>query len=347
MYRFAAYHESMQNEWDEFALHHGTIFHSIGFRSILLESFGYRCAYQAILDSYDRICGVFPLVIGHSLGWKRVGVSLPFVNQLDICTENKESGHFVMQELPLLSQKLGLDRMELRLKEQDADRTVWSSRFENHTFVLSLFEEEGETLAQASAGCRNHVRKTYRNGWFESSFDPEQLPVFYEVYVRRMKQLGSPAPDIGFFRRFFIHLPEHASLLTIRDKSNHQVVGGMLLLKSPGDSTIYYPYGAGRIEYNNRYLNSFMYWEAVRFGIRCGMKKFDMGRSQTDSGTYRFKSQWGAEPIQLKYLRHGAQESDNTPSERERLQPLSALWKRIPRFLTDRIGEKVIKFLLP
>ena len=347
MYRLVAYAGSMQAEWDDFALRRGTVFHTSGFRRILLESFGYQCAYQAILNPQNRICGLFPLVIGRDLNWKKVGVSLPFVNQMDICAISSEVVLFAMKELPLLAKNLRLDSMEIRLKEQDADREIWNARLENHTFLLQLHDEESAALAQASAGCRNHVRKTYRNDWYESSFDPGHLSDFYEVYVRRMKQLGSPAPAIGFFRQFFTQLPEHSSLLTVLDKSNRRVIGGMLLLASSGDSTLYYPYGAGLIEYNHRHLNSFMYWEAMRFGIRKNLRQMDLGRSQTESGTYRFKSQWGAKPVQLKYLRYGGQGIDDATSDREKLQPLVEVWKRIPRLITDRVGEKVIKYLLP
>ena len=104
--------------------------------------------------------------------------------------------------------------------------------------------------------------------------------------------MGSPAPDIFFFQSFFENLPENASLLTVLDKQTEQIVGGMLLLKSPGDATLYYPYGANLLEYNSKYLNNFMYWEAVRFGIRSGMKYLDLGRSQNGSGTYKYKEQW-------------------------------------------------------
>ena len=38
----------------------------------------------------------------------------------------------------------------------------------------------------------------------------------------------------------------------------------MLLLLSPGDGTLYYPYGSASVEYNRYYINNFMYWEAVR-----------------------------------------------------------------------------------
>ena len=80
MFRCVAYAENMREEWGRFAWAQGTIFHTIAFREVLLESFGYQCGYHAVVDRQDSICALLPLVIGRDLSLKRVGVSLPFVN---------------------------------------------------------------------------------------------------------------------------------------------------------------------------------------------------------------------------------------------------------------------------
>lgn len=348
MIRLAPFMDSMTAEWDRLALNCGSVFHTTGFRRILLESFGYECAYQAIVDSTGRICGLAPMVIGRNLALRRVAVSLPFVNQVDLCAENKALIQQALAQLPLLRQQLAVDRLQIRLKDQEVDREQWNVSLVNHTFVLPFWQDEEQTLAQASASCRNHVRKTYRNDWFAVSFDPSRLADFYQVYVRRMKQLGSPAPALAFFSRFFAYLPDQSTLLTVLDRQSERVVGGMLLLTSPGDQTLYYPYGANLVEYNHHYLNNFMYWEAVKHGMRSGMKQLDMGRSQADTGTYHFKAQWGAKPIQLKYFELGGEFGGKVgKSERERLSGLIELWKLLPRFVTDPLGEQVIQYLLP
>jgi hypothetical protein len=121
----------------------------------------------------------------------------------------------------------------------------------------------------------------------------------------------------------------------------------MLLLTSPANSTLYYPYGANLSEYNNKYLNNFMYWEAVRFGIRNGLKHLDLGRSQTGSGTYKYKEQWGAKPEQLKYLLYDGGRNKAGPPDKQSLSFFVELWKVTPSFITDRIGKRLIKYLLP
>lgn len=347
MLKWIAYSDCLQEEWDRFALRHGTIFHTSPVRRILLDSFGYQCGYHVAVDGENRIVALLPMITGRNLSGKRVGVSLPFVNYLDICASSEEATDFMMQSLPAIQRNLSLSGIELRFKDQRVDSPAWRSCRNNVTFVLPLLAEEEAILAQTSGSCRNHVRKTYKNDWFVASFDRSRLADFYKVYVRRMKQLGSPAPSLDFFAAFFRHLPENSFLLTVLDKATEQVVGGMLLLASPGNSTLYYPYGANLVEYNHRYLNNFMYWEAVRFGIRQGMKFLDLGRSPAESGTYQFKRQWGAQPVPLQYLYSQGETGGSGPPDRERLRFFIDLWKNTPNFITEPVGRRLIRYVMP
>jgi len=348
MFRCIAYKESLQEDWDRLALAHGSVFHTTAFRRILLTAFGYRCCYHAVVDEMNRICALLPLVAGRNLGLKQAGVALPFINHLDICAQSAAALQFAVAALPKVKADCGLDYLELRLKDQELQEPGWHAQLHNVTFTLPLGAGEEQVLAMSSSSNRNHVRKAYKNNWFTASFDSEHLEAFYRVYVRRMKQLGSPAPDIQFFYAFFQYLPEHAFLLTVLERETGAVVGGMLLVASPGDGTLYYPYGANLIEYNSKYLNNFMYWEAIKFGISKGLKYLDLGRSPLGSGTYRYKEQWGARAEQLKYLVYADGNNAGVgAADRDKLKLFIDLWKIAPACLTDFAGGKLIKYLFP
>lgn len=347
MFSCVRYSASMNNEWDRLALSGGTVFHTTGFRQILLDSFGFRCGYHAVVDGQNRVRAIIPLVVGRNLGLKKVGVSLPFVNYMDICADSEESFRFAVDSVVRLKEQLGLGYVELRLKSQLLESPTWRENTHNYTFMLPLSANEDEVLALSSGSNRNHVRKVYKNGWFDVSFDVGHLDAFYKVYVRRMKQLGTPAPAIGFFRRFFECLPEQAALLTVLDKATGAVAGGMLLLADRASETLYYPYGANLSEYNSKYLNNFMYWEAVRFGIRSGLKRLDLGRSPAGSGTYKYKEQWGARPEQLRYCVYDGGKGKGGPPDKQSLSLFIDMWKVLPAALTDRAGTMLIKYIMP
>ena len=346
MLRCVPYTTTMRAAWDRLAAR-GSIFHTTAFGQVLLDSFGYQCAYHALTDEQGQLRALLPLVIGRNLSLKPVGVALPFINYLDICADSEAAQQAAAAALPLLKAQYGLTYLELRLKEQKLEQAGWRALRQHYTFELPLAADEEAVLALSTGSNRNHVRKAYRNNWFSASFDPANLAAFYAVYTRRMHELGSPSPSLRFFERFFQHLPDNTHLLTALDRKTAQVVGGMLLVTSPADGTLYYPYGANLVAYNHQYLNNFMYWEAVRFGIRQGLRRLDLGRSQAGSGTYKYKAQWGAEPRQLTYLLYDGDQTNAGPPDKEKLHLLIDLWKATPQCVTDWVGPRLIKYLLP
>lgn len=342
------YTDDRKEEWDRFALRAGTVFHTSAFRELLLRSFGYQCLYHAVLDRQGALRAIIPLVAGRNLGLKKVAVSLPFINYADICADGEDALRFAVETIEALRGSRKLGYVEIRLKEQSVEgRPGWSLNRHNHTFVMPLAGGEEKVLALSSGSNRNHVRKAYKNDWFAVSFDIANLEPFYEVYVVRMKQLGSPSPDIAYFRRFFDCLPDRSHLLTVLDKQSGEVIGGMLLVTSPGNSTVYYPYGANRIEYNSKYVNNFMYWEAAKFGMREGYDYLDLGRSPTGSGTYTFKEKWGALPRPLEYAVYAGGAKSGGPPDKQSLSIFVDMWKSVPRFITDPAGKKLIRYIFP
>jgi len=71
---------------------------------------------------------------------------------------------------------------------------------------------------------------------------------------------------------------------------------------------------------------------------------FDFGRSTRDSGTYRFKAQWGAKEVPLYWcyiLRPGDKIPDLRP-ESPKYRLATALWRRLPVGIARLIGPRII-----
>jgi hypothetical protein len=86
-----------------------------------------------------------------------------------------------------------------------------------------------------------------------------------------------------------------------------------------------------------------LYWEALQEAMRRGATAFDFGRSQWNTGTFRFKEQWGATAVPL-YYQYVVAERTALPSfagQREQLSLASALWKRLPLPMARVLGEPV------
>ena len=58
------------------------------------------------------------------------------------------------------------------------------------------------------------------------------------------------------------------------------------------------PWASTIRDYNRFNLNMVLYWEVLKLSCEQGCDAFDFGRSTIDATTYKFKKQWGAQPIQ-------------------------------------------------
>jgi serine/alanine adding enzyme len=85
----------------------------------------------------------------------------------------------------------------------------------------------------------------------------------------------------------------------------------------------------------------------LRYACEQGYRIFDFGRSTRDSGTYRFKQQWGAKPVQLEWhywLRDGQPLPELNP-QNPKFSFAIETWKRLPLPLTTLIGPRISKYL--
>jgi hypothetical protein len=90
-----------------------------------------------------------------------------------------------------------------------------------------------------------------------------------------------------------------------------------------------------------------LYWETIRTACLEGHRRFEFGRSTRDSGTYRFKVQWGAREEPLFWY--------TIPIAPHRRQPrsnggngavlLAKAWQRLPLIATRHLGPRVRKYL--
>ena len=289
---------------------------------------------------------------------KKAGISLPFANYLDICCKDDDVFEFIIDYIKGIPEKYNIDYVEIRLMahakvdtKRNPDTTQIRCNSNNYTFILPLERNEEQVMSLSTGSNRNHTRKTYKNDWFSVSVDACQLEAFYTVYCKTVKRLGSPAPALDFFKNIRTKFPDDTTILTVSDNDTHCVVGGMFLFL--WKDTLYYYWGGALPEYNKKYINNFMYWEAVKFSISKGFKLLDLGRSAFGSGTYNFKEQWGAQPVQLKYY-HFGREHDMKAADNKHIEikkddfgMLISMWKHTPDFVTDFVGKRLIKYIMP
>jgi hypothetical protein len=72
-----------------------------------------------------------------------------------------------------------------------------------------------------------------------------------------------------------------------------------------------------------------------------GCSSFDFGRSTIDAGTYRFKKQWGAAPVQLywhRWERTPKPEASQPAAEGRLRRVATAAWRKLPLGVANTVG---------
>ncbi len=165
----------------------------------------------------------------------------------------------------------------------------------------------------------------------------EILEDFYSVYKQNMKSHGSPPMSLDFLKKLITNYKYgKASVFVAYYKK--KVVGASISLgyqdfmENTWFSTLR--------KYNRYYVSYALHWAMMEFAVKEGMKTYSFGRSERDSGTHRYKKQWGVDELILyfNYLKKPGKSIKDCKF-------LSSIWKVIPCFLTDvlfpEIGNKI------
>jgi hypothetical protein len=111
--------------------------------------------------------------------------------------------------------------------------------------------------------------------------------------------------------------------------------------------TLEIPWASSDRRYARFAPNMFLYGTVLRYACERGYRCFDFGRSSKESGTYRFKEQWGAKPVQLHWY-YWLQNGDRLP-ELNPQNPKYAfairLWQLLPVPVTTMVGPMIAKYL--
>jgi FemAB-related protein (PEP-CTERM system-associated) len=207
---------------------------------------------------------------------------------------------------------------------------------EHCTHVLDLAADAEAQWRAFDAKLRNQIRKAQRAG-FVAHWGPEHLGAFCRVMLENMRDLGTPLRAERWFRQVLSALGERAALLVI--ERDGEPVGAMFLAVHRGCAMDLWASSLRR--HFADCPNQMLYWEAIQEALRRGLRSFDFGRSQWNTGTFRFKEQWGArpKPLYYQYLLEGPAQMPNFAAQQLRMEIAVRIWKRLPLPVARILGE--------
>ncbi|HKU15943.1 MAG TPA: FemAB family XrtA/PEP-CTERM system-associated protein [Steroidobacteraceae bacterium] len=339
--RIAAVDDSAADRWNAFVARApaASIYHRYEWRKLISATFGHASDYFAAYDAAERICGVLPLVRLRSKLFGDFMVSMPFFNYGGVLADDDAAGE-LLAHAATHARSSGVSHLELRHTAQLAD---WPVRTDKVTMQRRLPDSPEELSKQLGSKLRSQIKRPVREGAAGISGGAELLDEFYAVFARNMRDLGTPVYPRRFFAAALERFPQNARIFIVRLQG--QAVAAGFTLGSGERLEI--PWASSLREANAVGVNMLLYWQVLEYACRNGYKVFDFGRSTRDSGTFRFKQQWGAEPCQLYWhywLRQGGEPPVMNPAN-PKYRLAVALWQRLPLAVANRLGPLLVKNL--
>lgn len=297
--------------------------------------------YLLVASRDGHVIGLLPMAFVKSRLFGKFLVSLPYLNTAGVMTDEAGVGSALMDRAVQLADQLDVRYLELR-HETRCEHAAFNSELTSKLHMrLNLPTTKDELWDSFSPKVRNQIRKGESHSLaVEWGTSRRHLQSFYDVFSRNMRDLGTPVYPQRLFANIVENFPDSAEFCVVSQENRPVAVA--LLLHGRGITEV--PSASSLREFNATNANMLMYWHLLKRAIERGQQTFDFGRSSTDSNTYRFKKQWGAEPtpaVWQYYLRQGDVASMRPDSSRN--QKLIRIWQRLPLWLTRQLGPLVVR----
>ena len=329
--------------WDEYVACHelATAYHRAEAVNIGAKAFRLRTTYVVAYDD-ETIVGVLPLVEQSSRLFGRYLVSLPFVTYGGILADNADVASALVQRTVSEARERNADHVELR-HAAALPHMHLAERLDKVSMILPLPDSE-QVLAKCLGGkLRSQIKRGGREKLELIWGGAELIPDFYRVFAPAMHALGTPVYPRRFFHVVYEALRDYSEILIVKMRGEPHAVA---FLVNHGKN-MEVPWAVASPEAKHASVNMSMYWELLSRSIKRGVEAFDFGRSTVESGTYRFKAQWGAVPHQLRWhywLPAGAPVPKLNQSN-PKYARAAAIWRRMPLWCANAIGPHIIRNL--
>ena len=327
--------------WDDFVVSHpnATSYHMYGWKKVIEKSFGHRAIYMFARNGNGEIRGILPIVHMKSAIFGNFLVSLPFFNYGGILCDDDETAKSLLDAAGEKMKEINAEHVEFR--HLGSSLSGLPAKEHKVTMILELENDEEAQWKALDAKVRNQVRKAEKSGLKAVSGHLDLLDGFYEVFCRNMRDLGTPVYGKDFFCNILETFPDTTRIISVMLGERTVASGFLTWFKD----TLEVPWASSISDYREMCPNNLLYWEAIKFAIGKGSRKFDFGRSTPGEGTFRFKKQWGAKPVQLYWqylLRDGEQLPELNPKN-PKFEMAIKVWKKLPLAVANFLGPHIVK----
>jgi serine/alanine adding enzyme len=330
-------------EWDRYVLasSQASGYHLLGWRNIIERAFGHRTCYLLARDQSNEPRGILPLVMLSSRVFGNFLVSLPFVNYGGIVGDNQQARACLLNKAIERARSLGAFHIELR-HQQPCDIQLPSSH-RKVSMRLELPKQFELLWKEFPSKLRSQIRRAQKENMTVRFGGTECLDDFYVVFSRCMRDLGTPVYSKRFFRAICEYFPKESRICLVSSNDRPLAAGFLYGFRS----ILEIPWAASDKRFSRLAPNMLLYSSVLEHACQEGFQFFDFGRSTPNSGTYRFKEQWGAEPHQLywHYWIASGREIPQLNPQNPKYELAIKIWQRLPLPVANWLGPHIVKYL--
>jgi len=330
-------------EWDAFVarMPDGTAFHRTAWLTAVSQALGHRAFALEARDAAGALTGVLPVVHVASPLFGRFLVAVPFASYGGPLG-TPASVHALSARAVELARELGVGLLELRarrpLAEPPPGLDVSTRKL---TVTLSLEGGADATFARFPSKLRSQVRRSEKDG-VAVRVAPGLVTDFHQVYARHMRDLGTPSLPRRFFEALAHHFGDDMLFAIATIDGTPIACGAGFRYGQEFEIT----WASALREYNRLSPNMALYWRLMAHLADADVRTFNFGRCTADSGTHRFKRQWGGVDELLSWYQWRADGAPiATPTPGGRFSLAQSVWTRLPLPLANAIGPRLARLL--
>jgi CelD/BcsL family acetyltransferase involved in cellulose biosynthesis len=314
--------------------------HSSAWYTVLRQCFRVTPQYLWAIDERGTICGILPMYFSQSV------FTGPHLATLDggALADAPAIAASLYDEAERVRDQLDARYLLVRGAESAHRRATQESYYERT--VVDLRGGTDAMWRRLPTAARRGVRSATKRR-VTTERDDAALPVFYSLYARRMRELGTPVESPCLFETIRAGLRCRFRLFLAR-------VGGRAIaaiLCGAGQTTWTYLYGASDSSALGYHPNDALFWAAFGAASREGALAFDLGASAPATGAHRFKAKWAPRENTVPHVfRYYAANPAPGPfgldAYRRRRSFRQRLWSRMPLSIATRLGP-ILRRRLP
>jgi len=332
--------ESDQQAWDEYVRHHsrGLAYHQVAWKRAINKAYGFDACYL-LAEEQGLVTGVLPLILFPAPFFKKQYISLPFCDVGGVLADNGSVAAKLAEQAVALARRDRVERIEIREEGSPGENRGLDCAMQKVRMMLDLPGDSAALLAGLKAKLRSQVKKPMRDGLSSRIGGLELLDDFYAVFVRNMRDLGSPVHSRRWIEAVVQYYGQQARITVVYTGEGQPAAAGVMLLHPEVVSN---PWSSSLRSCKHLNPNMLLYWAMLTFAADNDFPCFDFGRSTPGSGTHKFKQQWGAREVPLQWTELLSSQNLPTGTGPSPLREIAEkVWRHLPLNLTASFGPYV------